>query len=177
MANWDMDADSSIDAMSLRSAASRSIRNGSVLLPLALLAVLVLASAWPVPARAATEGQDTAAAASARQVPRHRKGASIDDRVRFLSKALGLDAKQQSELRKVLEAQREEIGKVWADEEAPAAYRIKATETISEQTADRIRALLNDEQKKKYNAPRQRPAPGESARPDVEAWMDAGKLK
>jgi hypothetical protein len=94
----------------------------------------------------------------------------------FLTKALGLDANQQSELRKLLIAQRDETLKVWADEAAPAAQRVKATEVISDQTADRIRAMLTDEQKKRYNPPRQqRDAADETDRPSAEAWMNAGK--
>src|ERR1700693_6461572 len=84
--------------------------------------VFVLASVWPAPAPAATDGQaSTATAAPARRAPRQRRGASLDDRVRILSKTLDLDSKQPAELREVLVAQREETLKAWADESVPAA--------------------------------------------------------
>ena len=83
-----------------------------------------------------------------------------------------LDARQQSELRKALEDQRDQMTRVWSDAAVPAAYRVSATQAIADQTSDRIRALLNEEQRKRYNAPRPKNGltPG-TARPSVEAWM------
>lgn len=139
--------------------------------------VLALASAWLVPAHAAADGTNSDPEAAARQTPGHHRGSRLDDRVRTLSKALDLDARQQSELRKVLEGQREQVRRVWDDPSLPAPYRISATQAISDNTADRIRALLNDEQKKKYNPPRPpREATGSDG-PSVEEWMDAVKRK
>jgi hypothetical protein len=136
-----------------------------------LQAAVVLASVAPLAAPAATQGIDAAASAPVQRTPHQRsKGASIDDRVKSLTKALDLDARQQSELKAVLQAQREETLQVWANESVPAAVRVKATEAIGERTADRIRELLNDEQKKKYSPPRQVPdRPAD--RPDVARWM------
>ena len=48
----------------------------------------------------------------------------------------------------------------------------RASGMISDQTADRIRALLNDEQRKKYNPVRLRDPQG-TPRPDVTALMGA----
>ena len=94
----------------------------------------------------------------------------------MLSKALHLDARQQSELRKVLAGQREQLSKVWSDTSVPAAWRVSATQAISDKTADQIRALLNEEQKKRYNPPKPpHEAMRASARPSVEAWMNPGK--
>jgi hypothetical protein len=100
-------------------------------------------------------------------------GVTLDERIKFLTRTLDLDPRQQAELRKVLVAQREEILEVWADESAPAAVRVKVTELIGQRTGDRIRALLNDQQRARYNPPRtpSQAAPG-SARPGVEAWMN-----
>ena len=173
MANWDMDADSSIDAMSLRSAANWSGWIGRVLPPL----VLTLAAGCFVPVHAATEGQLDVDEAPKHHASRHIAGQGLDDRVRLLSKALDLDASQQTELRKVLEGQREKVSRLWSDSSLPATYRISAMQAISDQTAEQIRVLLNEEQRKKYNAPRQRHAAEGSARPDVEAWMNAAKSK
>lgn len=118
-----------------------------------------------------------AADAPQRQVPHHHNRIGLEDRVRTLSKALDLDATQQSELRKVLEDQREQVGRIWSDASVPAAYRVSATQAISDKTADRIRALLNEEQRKKYKTARQHGAAADSAKPNVEAWMDAAKPK
>lgn len=152
----------------------RPASTGALIFQLALVA----ASLWPLATPAATGGQDATAAAPARPVPHRRNGDNLDARARFLTKALGLDAQQQSELRKVLIAQRDEINKAWADESLPEAERIRATELVSERTADRIRALLNDEQKKKYNPPRAATSTANAAdRPDVEQWMNPAAPK
>jgi hypothetical protein len=129
------------------------------------------------PPQAAAAGAKSAIQAGAHPAPRHPGRRSLEQRVTMLSKALGLDAGQQSELRKVLERQREQISRVWRDTAVPAAYRVSATQAISEKTADQIRALLNDEQRKRYN-PRKPPhkaGPGGSGRPSVEAWMYPAK--
>ncbi len=144
--------------------------------------LLVIALALPGicldPAQAAAAGQPGQAAAPRHQAPRHATGSSLDDRVKLLTKGLGLDAKQQAELRKVLEDQREQVRNVWAETTVPGAYRIGETQAIENRTGDQIRALLNDEQKKKYNSAKPpRDAAGGSARPDVEYWMNPAKPK
>ena len=127
-----------------------------------------------VPAYAATEDASSVVESVQSQGKHRHKGHSLDDRVRTLAQSLDLDAEQQSELRKVLQSQREEIMRVWSDTSVPAPYRVSATLAISDRTADQIRALLNDEQKKKYSPPRARHEPSTSAvEPNVEAPTDA----
>lgn len=145
--------------------------------------VLVLAVIHHVPTYANTEKQDLGVQAPTPQVPavqsRYRAvRGGLDDRIKALSHALDLDEVQQSKLRKVLESQREQVMKVWSDSSLPAAYRINATQAISDGTADQIRALLSEEQRKKYNPPRRshEAATGASER-SVEDWMEAAKPK
>ena len=141
-------------------------------------AVVHLALAVPCVTCAYATAQDQPAGAEAarRHAPRHAAGASLDDRVKMLSKALALDAKQQAELRRVLERQREEVMKVWNDASLPAPYRVSATQAISDRTADQIRALLNEEQRKKYNPPKQPHVAAEGlGRRSVEDWMYPAK--
>jgi Spy/CpxP family protein refolding chaperone len=104
-------------------------------------------------------------------VHRARAHAGLDDRVQLLSKALELDAGQQAALKKVLEAQREQVSRLWANESLPAAYRVSATQAIGEKTADQIRALLNDEQKKRFNPPKPPHEAAASSSLSVEDWM------
>jgi hypothetical protein len=117
-------------------------------------------------------------AASTRQAPGRPPGATVEDRVRTLTLALDLDTRQQSQLTKVLENHAEQVRKAWNDSSVPAAYRVSATRIISDQTAEQIRALLTEEQRKKFNPPRQ--ARDSSARPtgpSVEDWMKAAQPK
>jgi hypothetical protein len=98
---------------------------------------------------------------------------TLDARVATLSRALGLDATQQAELRKVLLAQREQVQRIWGDEALPSATRVAMTRDASRRTADEIRALLTPAQRKKYNPP---PFESGSAarQARVEDWMGPG---
>jgi len=135
---------------------------------LALAAALLMACAWGGGA-AATEVE--ASAAAAHPAPRRSTGSGLEARVRLLTGKLGLDVRQQEALRQVLLEQREEVLAVWADESRPAAARVQATEAVGERTADRIRALLNESQRARYNRPRSKEAAPASPRPSVETWM------
>ena len=133
---------------------------------------LALSAGWPIPAHAAAAEAGSRVQAVKRHVPRHTLKSGIEGRVKMLSRGLGLDPKQQAELRKVLEGQRDQVQRVWNDPSLSGPYRVIATQAISERTADQIRALLNEEQRKKYNPPKQPHDPAAS-KPDVEAWMNA----
>ena len=126
------------------------------------------------PEQTAPPAQPAAPSGQTVPAPRHARHPSakdrLDERVRSLTKALDLSPAQQAQLRKLLLEQREEVKTIWNDTSIPASDRIGATQAISERTADRIRAMLNEEQKKKYGPPPQRPP-----RPDgstVEQWMN-----
>jgi hypothetical protein len=167
-------------------------------LALRLAMALAMLGAGPRPAHAATDHTDAtepagaaeaagagravddgeAAALVPQDTARRRKRASpLDRRVMLLARELGLDATQRTQVKKVLEGQRADVARVWNDPSIPAARRVSATQAIGDRTADRIRALLNDEQRKKYIKPRQRAAAVGTAGGDVESWMNAGKRK
>jgi hypothetical protein len=107
----------------------------------------------------------------------HVSASSLDLRVKRLAKALKLDASQQAQLRVVLMKQEEQVRLAWSDTSVPSSYRVLATRIISDQTADRIRALLNDEQKKRYNPPRLAPPPHAAGSPGVENWLNGLSAK
>jgi hypothetical protein len=144
----------------------------------ALHLILVLAVSGVFSAQAADAGHDSTGVSPGRVLPPHHDRSSLEERVRILSQALDLDTAQQSALRKLLEDQREQIRKVWSNTAVPAAYRVSATQGISDKTADQIRSLLNDEQRKKYNPPK---PPHEqmvdSTSTSVEVWMKADREK
>jgi hypothetical protein len=62
---------------------------------------------------------------------------------------------------------------IWSDKSLLPAERVPATRAANVRTGDEIRAILNDEQKKKYNpAPPSAPSePGDKR--SVEQWLDA----
>ena len=84
---------------------------------------------------------------------------------------LKLDAGQQGVVKRLLESQREQTLSIWNNDMVPAAVRVKSTQALSERTADQIRALLNDEQRKRYIQPRNREAEQNLASGDLESWM------
>lgn len=160
----------------------------------AVLVALALAMAGPGPvARAATEpgtsssspsgGIDpapappAAATASPGRRAGHRQGRP-DGGARWeaLVKGLKLDAAQQVEVRRALQAQREAIRRLLRAPGDPETSRTGAILAITHRTTDRIRAVLSDEQKRLYGQALPGDVPVEG-KPGVEAWMSALREK
>jgi len=116
-------------------------------------------------AHADDNGQPAATAAAG--------SAPLDNRVQLMAKELDLDANQQDRLKSILLAHRAEVAKAWNDPSVPAAVRIATTQAVSEKTAERIRAVLNDEQRAKYAKAHQRDARVGAPGGDVQKWMHA----
>ena len=99
---------------------------------------------------------------------------ALERRVAVYAGSLGLNANQQALLRSVLLRQRDEMQRVWNDTTLTAAMRVHATQAISGATADRIRSMLTEAQRKRYNPP---PTPhnnmARTDSPSVESWMNA----
>ena len=109
--------------------------------------------------------------------PAHHQS-PLEQRITLLSAELSLDAQQQAQVRRILEDQREQVMRVWNDSSLPAANRVSATRVIGDRAADRIRAILTEEQKAKYHQARKPREPGENPpSPSVEAWMKAAAMK
>jgi hypothetical protein len=99
---------------------------------------------------------------------------ALDRRITLLAKELDLSETQQVAMRKLLLEQREKVARLWNESAIPSQDRIRATQMIGDQTADRIRQLLTEEQRKKYIQPRTtRPAPPPGQNRSVEEWMQA----
>jgi hypothetical protein len=128
-----------------------------------------------VAAHAGDEGQAPAAAAPAHPAPRshahHTPATTIDSRVQLMATELDLDASQQATLKSILLTQRAEVAKVWNDPSVPATVRVATTQAVSEKTAERIRAILNDEQREKYIKEHRRDVPVGTPGGDVQKWM------
>ena len=124
----------------------------------------------------ASEGPGVGAGAAEAPPAPHRKatlqpGASpLDRRIALLAAELDLNSAQQRQVKALLLRQREAIQQVWGDTSLPPAIRVSRTQAISDRTADGIRALLDDEQRKKYIQPRQREASVGTGGAGVEAW-------
>lgn len=121
---------------------------------------------------------EAAAARAGRHSPAARRtiAQGIDDSVHRLTVALDLDADQQQALRQILVDQRRRILKLRSPDAAAAPDRTATMLAIYDQTRARIRALLNDEQKKKYaiDVPRADLAPAQA---DMTKWMELQEAK
>jgi hypothetical protein len=132
------------------------------------------ASVEPMAPQAGSAGAERAprtVAASGRQT-----GSPLERRVALLAAELNLSDAQQIQVKAALQRQREAVLKAWNDDTLAPAVRIGRTQAISERTVNDIRALLDEEQRKKYIQPRQREAMVGTGGPDVESWMKSGKL-
>lgn len=121
--------------------------------------------------------QDPGPAAPARPATNRAPGARLEERVKVFAKALDLDPWQQSQLRKILLAQRDAVRKIWSDGALSPAERVPATQAANRQTGDEIRAILNDEQKKKYNLAASANASDKGDKRSVEQWLDATRQR
>jgi Spy/CpxP family protein refolding chaperone len=108
--------------------------------------------------------------------PQAKQGASrrsnIDARVSTLAKTLDLTEEQQSAVKKILEQRQQQTLQIRRDPSISGSARIEQFHMLQEATVERIRAVLNDEQKKKYDplaASHNQTTPEHS----VEDWLKA----
>lgn len=123
-------------------------------------------------------GQAEADAAPVR-VPRphvrRAPGQGIDETVHRLAKGLGLDEGQQKKLREILTDEQQQVWRLRRNPGAGVDWA-GASATIISQTKSRIRAMLNDEQRQKYetDVPRDQTAPAQA---DLQHWMQLQESK
>lgn len=101
----------------------------------------------------------------------------IEYRMQLLTAELDLDASQQTKVRRILEDQRALTVKAWSDDSVPSAVRVKATQVIGEQTADRIRAILNVRQRVRYGKRLPPEVRRGTTSASVEGYIDATQRK
>jgi len=123
----------------------------------------------------AAEQVSTAAATTPQAMSRAPAATRLDDRVKAVSTALDLDAAQQTQLRKILLDQRDAVRKIWSDKSLSPAERVPATRAAGTRAGDEIRAILNDEQKKKYNSATPTKPDEQGDKRSVEQWLDAAR--
>jgi hypothetical protein len=135
---------------------------GSAYFSLALLSLLPGA---PVLAQLA------GAASPARQTHGGHRGPSMDDRVKVVARNLDLTEAQQAAVKEILEQRQQETLRIRLDPAINGGARIERFRALQDTTVVRIRAILNEEQRKKYDpfAPRRiQPAPQQQS---VEDWI------
>jgi len=128
----------------------------------------------PATPASATPAADT----SAPVAPRHHASArsqrlTLDDRIAVLSKNLELTEAQRNAVKKILVLRQEQTLRI-RNSEAPGNVRIGQFRALQDQTVNQIRAILTDEQKKKYDPLilRNIPKPDQPQR-SLEDWIKA----
>jgi hypothetical protein len=112
----------------------------------------------PVLARAEDEGVASSDARQpvtfARPTSRAHPMPRARDPAAAFAKRLDLDPKQQAQVRGLLEIRQAQVRRVWTDPAIAGGDRVGAVKAINEKTVAQIRALLTEEQRKKYFQPR-----------------------
>jgi hypothetical protein len=117
-------------------------------------------------------GQVPGAAAPQRHTQSVYRRRSVDERVKSFAETLNLDPAQQAGVKAVLERQQREARQIQFDQSLSGAERIGRFRALQQDTVSRIRALLNDEQKKKYD-PLNHGTTATISQPSVEEWLKA----
>jgi hypothetical protein len=107
------------------------------------------------------------------QAPVKRRTVTIDDQVKRFAELLDLSEAQQSEVKKTLEFRQVQIRRIRLDGSLSGEERISRLRGLQDNTVASIRAVLNDEQKKKYDPLVVRQAQKNSPQPSVEDRMKA----
>jgi len=107
-----------------------------------------------------------------RRPPAHATvGQRINETVRRLTRSLDLNPEQQAKLRQILLDQRQQTLRLRSQSLEPGADRVGMNLAILDRTKERIRAMLSEEQRKKYttDVPRDQTAPAQA---DLQHWME-----
>lgn len=104
---------------------------------------------------------------------RNHKRPSPDERGKALAKYLELNETQQTALQKILEQRQQEVLQMRFTPLPAGTAQIDRFRAIQDKTANRIRAVLNQEQRKKYDllAIRRSTPPG--SKTSVQDWLKA----
>ena len=115
--------------------------------------------------------QDSEPARPAQPAPhRSKRRVTVDDQVKGLATSLDLNQEQQVAVKKILERRQQESVRIMRSGSGPDA--IDRFRALQAGTVEQIRAVLNDDQKKKYNPLAPHP-PQASDQPSVQDWIKA----
>lgn len=137
------------------------------LLSLAVVALIVCSGAPGV----AQVG--TAASPAKPMLHSQRSARAIEDRVKVFAKNLDLNEAQQAAVKKILEQRQQETVRIRLDPTLIGTAKFDRFRALQDKTVEQIRAVLNEEQRKKYDplaVRRIQPAPGQRS---VEDWINA----
>lgn len=104
------------------------------------------------------------------QTLHQRAKSTVDEQVKRFAAAFDLSESQQIALKTILDQRQQESWRIRHDPAIPAASRNDLLRELQDSTRQRIRSILTDEQRKKYDPLNGQP-PQTSSPPNVEDWM------
>ena len=144
---------------------------GSIALSLTFLSPSLEADE-PASPDAAVATQAPAAEKPAPPTPHHAQTRlSLDERVKRFGRNLDLSATQQAEVKKILEQRQQETLQLRLDPSLDGDARIGKFRALQDTTVARIRAVLTEEQRSKYNPLAPRGIPQAEGQRSVEDWL------
>ena len=161
----------SFEVPAIKTTESGMMRTGVYSALLSLQGVLLGALLAAGAAGAQHVGQPQTDASHHSQRQRPARVDALEQRVQLLTHELDLNAQQQQAVRKILLGQREAVKQIWQDPAIAPAERAPAVRLVGERTADQIRAVLNEEQRNKYNRPLPDSELATRAGTYVEGWL------
>jgi hypothetical protein len=139
-------------------------RRNMILAGPALVLALLLPGV-PVPA------QETSAAQPVHRIAPHYKSQSLDGRIELLARYLDLSDEQKSTLKKILLENQQEILKMRHSPSAAEGLQMDRFRAIQDKTVEKIRAMLNEEQRKKYEPLSSRNSASAPQNASVDDWL------
>jgi Spy/CpxP family protein refolding chaperone len=97
---------------------------------------------------------------------RLRRGLTLEDQVRNLTRTLDLDSTQQDKLKAILEYRQIRLRRVYENKSLSAVDRFSALKTVHERSDDQIRHILNPEQASKFEQFRHGALPQTQPKPE-----------
>jgi hypothetical protein len=97
---------------------------------------------------------------------------TLEDRVKVLARNLNLDQPQQDAVLKILQGRMEESLRIRRDTSISGGARIEQLRTLQDNTVLQVRAVLNEEQKKKYDPLAVRTREPAADQKTVENWLE-----
>ena len=108
------------------------------------------ASPSPSPAQAPDQGEPQG------QPPRGAMRMDPDRQLEHMTRALGLSADQQSQIKPLLVERQQKIEALFQDQSVAGPDRRARMQSIQQNTQSKIEAVLNDQQKQKFEAMQER---------------------
>jgi hypothetical protein len=134
--------------------------------------ILALPIGYFAPSWALAGDQENGNATPKLETHRRYSKPSLDARVSRFASGLDLTEAQRFAVKKILQQQRQEILKIRNDPSTTGSAGIDRLRALQDRTIERIRAVLNEEQKKKYDPLAVRRIP-QTPQPSVEDWLKA----